>query len=592
MSNTLNRPRRNEVTAVALALLVLGAVLAGLAFDTGVTVDEPSHLLSAYLYWQGQDTLQAGDMPPMMKILGGWVPHVTGLRLPPRSHESWKTDHEWNVSLAMMEGLQGPEIRRIFGFTRLTMIPMTLGCVLLIWWWGRQLYSPNAAMAAALAFGLSSLVLGHGCLYKNDLAATFAFLFFWYRIWVFWRRPNPASAAWLGLAVLISMTAKFSLYAFLPLAPLIVAFRIITLRIAPIRTLAIAALLVSIPYAGVHLAWQSSGWDRLPPAQLSGWSHNPDFPAWSAKAAAVMDFLRLPPRMICGAMSLVSSNGDKNAVYLLGRIYEGGHPAYFLVALAVKLHVPLILMILAGLGECVRRILARTASWEWLFWTAPPFLYIGAASLSSLQLGARLALPGVAFLVLIGGLSIERLLPSRAGRAVLGLMFAWLVVKAAMTHPHHIASFNALVGGPENGLKYLSDSNLDWGQDAARIWRVMKEKRIPLIRLAYFGTDPPYRHIPERYIEGIAPPWSDDLVRSTVCPVSAGYYAISASLLTGQHFAPKYRDYFAPFRKMKPIAMAGYSIWIYKVEATAQEPGPGGNAEATAYSRSSAPSGR
>lgn len=591
MAQRSSKPEKREAAVVAAAAIVLAAVLAALAFETGVTVDEPSHMVSSYLYWQGEDTLQPGDMPPLMKIMGGWVPHVTGLRLPARSHESWKSGHEWNVGLAMMEGLHGSEIRKIFGFTRLTMIPLTLGCALLIWWWGRQLYSPGAAMAAAAAFGLSSLVLGHGCLFKNDLAATFAFLFFWYRIWAFWRKPNAASAAWLGLAILTAMTAKFSLYAFLPLAPLIVGLRIVTLRIAPMKALAIAALLISIPYAGAHLAWQP-GWERVPQSQLSAWSHNPDFPDWSSSAAVVMDFLHLPPRMIWGAMSLVASNGDKNAVYLMGRTYEGGHPAYFLIALAVKLHVPLILMILAGLGECVRRLLSRSATWDWLLWTLPPFLYVGAASMSSLQLGARLVLPAVAFLVLISGLGIERLLRARAGRAVIALLCGWLVVKAAITHPHHIASFNALVGGPENGLKYLSDSNVDWGQDAARIWEVMQKRRIPLIRLAYFGVDPPYRHMPERYIEGIAPPWSDDLVKSTVCPVSAGYYAISASMLTGQYFAPKYRDYFAPFRKMKPIAKAGYSIWIYKVEALALEPGAGGKPAATVYSRSSAPSGQ
>lgn len=576
---------------VAVAAIILAGVLASLAFETGVTVDEPSHLLSAYLYWQGEDKLQPGDMPPLIKIMGGWVPHLTGLRLPERTHESWKAGHEWNVALAMMDGLQEGEIRRVFGYTRLSLIPITVGCALLIWWWGRQLYAPGAAMAAAAAFSLSSLVLGHGCLFKNDLAATFAFLLFWYRIWVFWRRPNAASAAWLGAAVLVAMTAKFSLYAFLPLAPAVVAARAVALRIPLKRTLAMLALLALIPYAGAHLAWQS-GWERLPAAQLSGWSHNPAFPRWSSIAAVAMDFLRLPPRMIHGAMSLVASNCDRNAVYLMGRIYEGGHPAYFLVAMAVKLNVPVLLMILAGIAECARRFLARHAQWDWVFWMAPPLLYLAAASSSSLQLGVRLVLPAIAFLILMAGVGMERLMGWRAGRAAACVLFGWMMVRAAITHPHHIAAFNLFAGGADNGLNYLSDSNLDWGQDAGRLWEVVREKRIPVVKLAYFGVDPPWRHIPEKHIESIAPPWSDDLVTSTVCPVSAGYYAISASMLTGQHFAPKYRDYFSPFRRLKPIAKAGYSIWIYKIAEAAPRPARSGRAGATAYSRSSAPSGR
>ncbi len=32
-------------------------------------------------------------------------------------------------------------------------------------------------------------------------------------------------------------------------------------------------------------------------------------------------------------------------------------------------------------------------------------------------------------------------------------------------YPHSMSCFNELAGGPQNGDKYLLDSNLDWGQD-------------------------------------------------------------------------------------------------------------------------------
>jgi hypothetical protein len=64
----------------------------------------------------------------------------------------------------------------------------------------------------------------------------------------------------------------------------------------------------------------------------------------------------------------------------------------------------------------------------------------------------------------------------------------------------------------------------------------------------------------------LPPPWDDSLVQGTRAPIMPGVYAVSVSLLTGQFFQPKYRDFFAYFRGLKPFARAGNSIYIYRVE--------------------------
>ena len=38
-------------------------------------------------------------------------------------------------------------------------------------------------------------------------------------------------------------------------------------------------------------------------------------------------------------------------------------------------------------------------------------------------------------------------------------------ISSVRTAPHQLAYFNEIVGGPDRGYYYLSDSNLDWGQD-------------------------------------------------------------------------------------------------------------------------------
>jgi hypothetical protein len=61
-------------------------------------------------------------------------------------------------------------------------------------------------------------------------------------------------------------------------------------------------------------------------------------------------------------------------------------------------------------------------------------------------------------------------------------------------------------------------------------------------------------------------PWAPELVEEKLYVPSKGYYAISSTLLTGQFFDARYRDYFLLFRSKEPIARAGYSIRLYRIE--------------------------
>lgn len=558
------RPNRLEIAGITALTLSLAATLAHLAFVTGVTVDEPAHLVSSYLYWQGKDTLEPGDMPFMIKLAGGWVPHLTGIRLPDPQDESWKGNHEWNISAKTVSMMNGAEIRRIFGLARLPMIVFPVSLCLLLWWWGRQILTPAAGLLAAAAMAISPLLLGHGALFKNDIVASFAYLLFWYRAWAYWRSPGRANVLWFGLALLIAIGAKYSLLVFAPVAPLIVLVRTLSLKTKPAEVLLQLGLLIAVPYLGIHLAWQSR-FGRMPQNELQAWIDAAERPALLETAVKTMALLHLPQRFVHGAMTLVDSNDSGGAVYLLGRLHPDGHPAYFLVAMAVKLEVAFQFLVLLGLLAVLRDLFRRRLNWTDAFWLLPGVIYIGLASTSRLQLGVRLVLPGIAFLTLIAGRGMKAMLDARGGAIALSALFGWMALRTVAAYPDYIASFNVLAGGPDRGLEYLSDSNLDWGQDVARVADVIREKRIPHLRLAYFGMDNPFARLPQDRFELIAPPWSDDLVKSTKVPLEPGYYAISATLITGQFFADKYLDYFAAFRSMRPIAKAGYSIFVYRV---------------------------
>ncbi|MBN1385171.1 MAG: glycosyltransferase family 39 protein [Elusimicrobia bacterium] len=54
---------------------------------------------------------------------------------------------------------------------------------------------------------------------------------------------------------------------------------------------------------------------------------------------------------------------------------------------------------------------------------------------------------------------------SRLGGITVICLLIWFGIESISIHPHYIAYFNQFIGGPENGYKYLADSNIDWGQD-------------------------------------------------------------------------------------------------------------------------------
>lgn len=553
--------RRLERWALPAILTLMGTILVLLAAETGVTVDEPAHLLSSYLYWKGADRLQPGDMPPLIKMAAGWVPVALGLPVPPAGHKVWETNHEWNVSLQMMYDLTGPQIRRIFFYSRLPMILFPLGCCVLLWWWGRQLFSPGAGLLVALVFVLSPNVLGHGALIKNDLAASLGYLLFWYRAWKFWTEPSKRSAAWMATALLVAILAKFSLLILVPLAPLILLARGRSLSWRDLA--ACALLLAAIPYLGLVAAWQFDI-GRPTENQFQLWSTDRNVPYPLAPFVRTVSWIPTPVRFWHGAVSLVQSDHVGSA-YLMGRIVPGGSPWYFLATLAFKVPRALQVMIILGLvvvGVDVARRRARVAD---LFWTVPPVLYLALASISSLQLGVRLVLPALVMLILISGRGLAWAVSSRYARVLPMVLVLWQGVRVASAYPHYISFFNQWIGGPDRALPLLSDSNLDWGQDLRRLAEWVAAERIPKIRLAYFGTDFPYAYMTDKVLEPITPPWHSGLVKGERYEPEPGYYAISATLLTGQFFAEKYRDYFACFRDRKPFAKAGYSIFIYRV---------------------------
>jgi hypothetical protein len=106
------------------------------------------------------------------------------------------------------------------------------------------------------------------------------------------------------------------------------------------------------------------------------------------------------------------------------------------------------------------------------------------------------------------------------------------VLAVVGVHPHYLAYFNALAGGPANGYRLLVDSSLDWGQDLSGLRDWLNEHNAgpdrTRVYLSYFGSgQPEYYHVEATwlpFVNGfkIIHPYAD---------LAGGLYCISATTL-------------------------------------------------------------
>jgi hypothetical protein len=126
----------------------------------------------------------------------------------------------------------------------------------------------------------------------------------------------------------------------------------------------------------------------------------------------------------------------------------------------------------------------------WIFYL-PPAVYFLIACISSVQIGHRLVLPIYPFLFLILGVGVRWLWTSLPTKAAVLALGAWLAASTVSARPYFLAYFHEAAGGPDNGHRYLTDSNVDWGQGLRALKAYLDERGIRQIYLSYFGTADP-----------------------------------------------------------------------------------------------------
>lgn len=454
----------------------------------GTTVDEPLHL--AY----GERALSAGTFLRDSEVLNSKMP-VSVLNAVPVLVAGRGRTLSWGRQLFLA---RLPTL----------LLGLLLGC--LVWRWAQDLFGPAGGALALLLYTCCPNVLAHAHLVTTDVATALGMFAAVYCSWRYFDRPSglrfAIAATVFGLAQLTKATAIL-LVPILALILVVRAFQEVRQRRgtsmgpdspeskgaaptlppgrAPSSTLARAAarsgaiflLFGIVTVITLNLGFRGEG-SFTPLGRYA-------FVSTGFKALGNIPLLRdlpLPlPYAYVQGLDMVSHDAMAETwSYLRGRYSQSGFRSYFLWGFLVKVPLAIqVLLVLALWLWCRGR--ARAPGAEAFLAVPVVVLLVDLSLFFRLDIGFRYFLPALPFLfvfiarVAAPGGYLPIALPSawkaagwRAAAwraAAAGGLVAWLVASSFSVHPHYLAYFNELAGGPANGWRWLIDSNLDWGQD-------------------------------------------------------------------------------------------------------------------------------
>ncbi len=570
----------------ALAFVAAGTALyVSLAVTSmrsqSATFDEGTHLPSGYTYLALGDHRLNPEQPPLVKLLAA-APLLPLAPIFKTDDLAWAEARQWELGRRFL--YRWNDARTLLFRGRLPVVMLGAALGLTVFAWGRRHFGTPAAALGFFLCVLSPDVLAHGQLVTTDLGVA---LFTLLAVALYERataRISPVRVILAGLAVGGALATKFSA---LVLLPILVALSVVVVlsskavldhRGAPVegrraRVVQVLLVLLAMSLVALLFLWATYGFSSRmspdPAAESKALAALAPPTSRGGQIAAAVGKTRLLPEAYVRGLVFVLDNAQGRSTFLMGRLSPTGFPHYFLATFLLKTPIPLLVLLVAA-ALVAPRAPARTAAFLWI----PVIVYGVVAVTSRLQIGHRHLLPLYPFLFLAAGRAVALLAlrPARAkaGALVLGALCAWYAVGTLRLHPHYLAYFNEIAGGPARGYRYLVDSNLDWGQDLPALKAWMDARGIERIKLSYFGSaDPGYYGIDADYLPGYMSPRPSRVTRE-VRP--GDVVAVSATNLQGVYLDEADRPLMERFRSRRPVGRAGYSIFIYRADFSWPEP--------------------
>jgi Dolichyl-phosphate-mannose-protein mannosyltransferase len=476
------RLHRYRGVAGLLLLAVVIVVPAVILTEKSATFDEVAHLPAGYSYLIERSIRYNPQHPPLIKEICALPLLLLDLRYPENPSEK----NEWVFG---KEFLFRQDAQRILFWGRIPALLLSFGMASLVAVWATHLWGWAGGLLALFLYAFDPTITAHSQLVTTDVGvACFSVLYLW-SLRSYLRNPTWKTLLLSGSALGLALGAKFSAFVLIPTS-------VVLLGVASFRGQLSKGAAPSCAKSSVErLPLRASFWKNL--AALSLMTLVASVLVW-----AIYFFPKDPLFYWKGIQAVNRDRGVQPYFYLMGTLKPGGWKSYLLIAWLVKTPIPSLLLTVAAV---VMSFKGWRATWlDEAFLLVPPAGYFLFYSLFADNIGVRYLIPCFPFLYIFAGRLVQGLCSAgRLHKLLFCVLLAWNLSEYAAITPDHLSYFNQIAGGADNGMEWLSDSNLDWGQGLIQLRQFLEDQQITDYAYFYFGTaDPEYYGIRGRRIEG------------------------------------------------------------------------------------------
>lgn len=595
-----------------IAAIILGSMFAlGLFSMLGdsAIVDEIAHIPAGYSYLKYSDYRLNPEHPPLIKDLAAMPLMFMNLKFP-TNIAAWNSDinGQWEAGWNFIYHI-GNNADAIIFCARLPILILSVILGYIIYHFCEKRYGVQTALLALILYAFSPSIIAHSRFVTTDLGIA-AFTFFAFlAFFVFIERPRKQTVLLAAGFFALAQLAKFSAITLIPFFIGLTAIAVWAKKSPqPLGKRALTyfgylAVMFALAFVMVWLFYIPHVWNMpsgVQDALIQGSLPKGYYEKFGRAMVATNDplLLRALYQYALGVLMVFNRVSSGNITYFLGQVTNQSFIWYFPVSFVMKTQLPLLLMIVMtaifSLWQIIRhwpkRFFAAIKNYADVHFVELSFiLYIAFYSYISikgnLNLGIRHLfpmLPMVFILVAKKAVDIRKALHGHRRATYSGALIiatGLYMLTPLIIYPRYVPYINSAFGGGGAGYKYLTDSNVDWGQDLKRLAEWIKARpEVDKIAVDYFGGGSPAYYLCERryYPNGELVANSDGYNCDTsqylewhaqegVPPTQ--YIAVSETFLMNDKWTAATRGDagYTWLREKTPVAKIGDSIYIFKV---------------------------
>lgn len=463
-------------------------------------VDEHAHLAAGVANLKNRDFAFYRVNPPLSRMVAAVPVFLLGSSDTYLNYDYSTATRalrpEFNAGFRILEE-HGTVIQKEFVGPRLFCLVFTLVGGVVLFGWTKEIFGRMASRIALVLWCASPNIVANAAIVGPDLAATSCGVVACYFFWKWSRARNYRTAVIAGAFLGIAMLSKSTWMLGMPVFVSLFAFACVRFngdyqRSISVQILLFCAAAFYVVNAGYLFTGTLPRLDSLEfrSSVLKGEAYGRIETGNRFEGTIVGALpLPLPKDYVLGVDYLKWEVEGKMVSFLAGEQRHGSWWYYYVVAVILK--TPLGTLLLMVLGVC--GIASVRDGWA-LACLAIPLLavFVVVSATGGFNHHHRYILPIYPLIFVLAGGAFGGMHSRGVFMKYFGwgaLLFSLLASASSFLFPHTF--FNAIAGGPYHGYRWLTSSNVEWGQDLLKVdsWVSSQEKdSLIAIRHSYPGT--------------------------------------------------------------------------------------------------------